>query len=102
MSQGLRDMLANRRFAIPLIALLASIFTWVGVRGSESTGQEESFQAVLLVLIVVQLLAGLINVLLLAPIWLQIIHLLLADLIWVGLIAYIYRSPTALATLQPS
>jgi heme A synthase len=30
-----------------------------------------------------QLLAGLVNVLLLAPIWMQMTHLLLADLVWI-------------------
>jgi heme A synthase len=37
-------------------------------------------------LFLVQLLAGLINLLLLAPVWMQIIHLLLADLVWVALV----------------
>lgn len=34
----------------------------------------------------VQLLAGLTNVLLLAPIWMQIIHLFLADIVWITLV----------------
>ena len=33
-----------------------------------------------------QLLAGVANVLLLAPVWLQIVHLALADLVWVSLV----------------
>jgi heme A synthase len=37
----------------------------------------------LLVLIGCNILAGALNVFLLAPVWLQILHLLLADLIWV-------------------
>lgn len=45
-------------------------------------------------LVAVQLLAGLVNVLLLAPIWLQILHLLLADLLW---IAFLRLGATALA-----
>ena len=35
---------------------------------------------------VVQLVAGLVNVALLAPIWLQLVHLLLADLVWIGFV----------------
>ncbi|HEU4453589.1 MAG TPA: COX15/CtaA family protein [Longimicrobium sp.] len=38
------------------------------------------------VLVAVQLLAGAINVLLLAPVWLQLVHLLLADLLWISLV----------------
>jgi heme a synthase len=37
-------------------------------------------------LVVVQLSAGVINVFLLAPIWLQLVHLLLADAIWITLV----------------
>ncbi len=37
-------------------------------------------------LVAIQLAAGVINVLLLAPVWMQIAHLLLADLLWVALI----------------
>jgi len=37
-------------------------------------------------LVFLQLLAGLVNVLLLAPVWLQIVHLLLADLLWIALV----------------
>jgi cytochrome c oxidase assembly protein subunit 15 len=40
----------------------------------------------LLALVGVELLAGAVNVLLLAPVWLQLVHLLLADLIWIGLV----------------
>jgi heme A synthase len=36
--------------------------------------------------VVVQLLAGFINLFLLAPVWMQIVHLFLADLVWIGLI----------------
>ena len=37
-------------------------------------------------LVVVQLAAGVINVLLLAPVWMQLLHLLLADLMWVTVV----------------
>jgi heme A synthase len=36
--------------------------------------------------VLVQLGAGLLNVALLAPIWLQLLHLLLADLLWLALV----------------
>jgi heme A synthase len=40
----------------------------------------------LIIVVGLQLLAGLANVLLLAPIWMQLVHLLLADLVWIGLV----------------
>jgi cytochrome c oxidase assembly protein subunit 15 len=38
------------------------------------------------VLYAVQLCAGLINLVLLAPVWMQLVHLLLADLVWIALV----------------
>lgn len=37
-------------------------------------------------LVVAQIVAGVVNVLLLAPVWMQIVHLLLADLLWISAI----------------
>jgi heme A synthase len=37
-------------------------------------------------LVAVQLAAGAVNVLLLTPIWMQLVHLLLADLLWLSLV----------------
>jgi heme A synthase len=42
--------------------------------------------AVLFGLFVVQLIAGVVNLLLLAPVWMQLVHLLLADLVWISLV----------------
>lgn len=39
------------------------------------------------VLVPVQVLAGVVNVALLAPIWMQLVHLLLADLLWIAVVA---------------
>jgi heme A synthase len=47
-------------------------------------------------LVFTQVLAGTINVLLLAPVWLQVVHLLLADLLW---IAFVLLGASALAYL---
>ena len=33
-----------------------------------------------------QLLAGVVNVMLLAPVWMQLLHLLLADALWITLV----------------
>jgi heme A synthase len=37
-------------------------------------------------LAIAQLVAGPLNVALLAPVWLQLVHLLLADLVWISLV----------------
>jgi heme A synthase len=45
-----------------------------------------SLAKALTLLVVVQLAAGVVNVFLLAPIWLQLVHLLLADSLWIALV----------------
>jgi heme A synthase len=42
--------------------------------------------AVLIVLVMTQWIAGILNVLLLAPIWMQIAHLFLADAVWIAFV----------------
>lgn len=48
-----------------------------------------------------QLVAGVINVMLLAPVWMQLLHLLLADALWIALVllgAVVLRRPTTQRT----
>jgi heme A synthase len=98
--EGIRqDFNANAHFLLrlriwhPVIALLASLSILIGIRlPPPGEMRAPQLQMVLTLLILTQLLAGLINVLLLAPVWLQILHLLLADLIWLGLIVTIFRT----------
>lgn len=40
------------------------------------------------VLVILQLVAGVVNVLLLAPVWMQIVHLLLADAVWIAFVLF--------------
>jgi heme A synthase len=40
----------------------------------------------MMALVGVQIVAGLVNTLLLAPVWMQMVHLLLADLLWITLV----------------
>ena len=47
----------------------------------------------------VQLILGAINVILLAPVWMQLVHLLVADLLW---IAFVLLGATALAAEAPA
>jgi len=37
-------------------------------------------------LLAAQIVAGIVNLLLLAPVWMQLVHLLLADLLWIALV----------------
>ncbi|HSN88872.1 MAG TPA: hypothetical protein VL025_19060, partial [Thermoanaerobaculia bacterium] len=48
-------------------------------------------------LVFVQILAGTVNVLLQAPVWMQMVHLLLADLLWIG---FLLMGASVLAALS--
>jgi heme A synthase len=59
----------------------------------------------LLALVAIQVSAGVLNVLLLAPVWMQIVHLLLADLVWISLVllaaSILQKQGQAEATWEP-
>jgi heme A synthase len=73
----------------PLIAITVAFYTLflAGlVAMFRVTNRIRRIAAYLAIGFVLQLLAGLVNLVLLAPVWMQIIHLLLADLVWIGLV----------------
>jgi heme A synthase len=71
----------------PLIAVVVGSYT-VGVAALARARRPSThpLAAIVIVLVVAQLAAGLINLLLLAPTWMQLVHLLLADLLWIALV----------------
>ncbi len=81
--------LLRLRVVHPLLAMIVAFGASVGAltirewRDNVTTGR---LALGLVGLFGVQVLAGLANVVLLAPIWLQQVHLLLADLVWVCLV----------------
>ncbi len=86
--------LVRLRVVHPVIAITLSTYLLFGLRlnwFADEIGQSGSRLRVLTVLIVLQLVAGAINVVLLAPIWMQILHLFIADMIWIVFILYLER-----------
>jgi len=91
--------LVRWRWTHPTIAFLASIFLiWILVRAAQRTTEWDNrgLSALVLVLLAAQYILGVLDVVLLAPLWLQIAHLLGADVLWVALVVL-----TARLTLQP-
>ncbi|ADO75547.1 COX15/CtaA family protein [Stigmatella aurantiaca] len=82
-------ILLRLRVLHPLLAVgLGALLVGVGnvlarLRPSESVKRSASQLTVLYAL---QLGAGLTNLVLLAPVWMQLVHLLLADLVWIALL----------------
>lgn len=91
--------LVRWRWTHPTIAFFASIFLiWLLVRASRKSSHWDNrgLSALVLLLLAAQYLLGVLDVVLLAPVWLQIVHLLGADLLWSALVVL-----TARVALEP-
>jgi heme A synthase len=96
LADGIRqDFLNTGHFLVrlsiwhPIIAVLVALYTGFVSYWEWKSNQDlmvKRFSAVLGGLFIFQLCAGLLNVLLLAPVWMLIIHLLLAESVWITLI----------------
>ena len=78
--------LVRLRIVHPIVAILVGLYTLNLVRtlfGEFQSRQVRRFGLALGALILIQWAAGLINVILLAPVWMQLLHLFLADLVWI-------------------
>jgi heme A synthase len=93
LSEGLqRDFSSTAHFAErlriyhPLLAIGIGIYLLIVSLVAVMQRQDQhvrNFAAGLVMIFFIQLVAGAINVVLLAPIWLQLVHLLLADILWI-------------------
>ncbi|MDJ0753880.1 MAG: COX15/CtaA family protein [Ardenticatenaceae bacterium] len=73
----------------PLIAVGVSIYIVVALWTTEAFTANPGRKTLTyfsIGMIGIQLLGGVVNVLLAAPVWMQLVHLLLADISWIGLI----------------
>lgn len=89
--------LLRLRLVHPLVAVAAGIFlAWIGFGLLRATGSPSSRRAGagLATLVTVQFVAGVTDVFLLAPIWLQLVHLLLANALWIVLVVAVLDDRT--------
>jgi len=94
------NWLLRWRWTHPAIAVVASIFViWVLIRAARRTGawDNRKLAALVVALLAAEYVLGLLDVGLLAPVWMQVVHLLGADLLWMALVVL-----TARLTLMPA
>ncbi len=94
------DWIVRWRWTHPTLAFLAGLLLiWMLMRAArkKSHWDNRALSAAILFLLAAQLVLGLLDVALLAPVWLQIVHLLGADLLWVALVVLAARF-----TLEPA
>jgi len=86
---GTSHLLIRLRLLHPVIAVAAAAVL-LGVAAILPARAEDPravrYGRALAGLVIVQMAAGMANVALLAPVWLQVVHLLLADLVWIALV----------------
>jgi heme A synthase len=83
------NILVRLRIVHPTIAILVSVYLIIFssyIRRFVHKPFTFSFSLALTWLLVLQLGIGFLNVLLLAPVWMQLVHLLISDAIWIVLI----------------
>jgi heme A synthase len=76
---GTAPVLMRLRMVHPAVAFAAAVYLIYAARGRRGGGA-------VLPLVGVQFALGILNWVLLAPIWMQIVHLLAADLLWIALV----------------
>jgi heme a synthase len=93
-------ILIRLRILHPTFAVLTGGGLLLGAkRIADGRGQAAARLArAVVVLTAVQIVIGAVNVILLAPIWLQLVHLLVADSLWIG---FVLLGATALAAPAP-
>jgi cytochrome c oxidase assembly protein subunit 15 len=79
--------LLHFRLFHPVVAVIAGFYVlWVIFRTSIARGRPSRTATTLTILFSAQVGLGVMNVVLLTPVWLQIFHLFVADLIWIYLV----------------
>jgi len=80
--------LLRLRVLHPAVAVVSAfVLVWAAI-SARSMGRPAAARmgAIVALLVFVQLAVGVLNMVLLAPVWMQIVHLLVADLLWVALV----------------
>lgn len=96
LAEGMRHDFAPNAVAIlklrplhPLTAVFVSLFvawTIASSRRLRSTLWVEKLSRPVTAILCAQFIFGIVNLLMMAPVWMQVTHLLLANLLWIGLV----------------
>lgn len=96
LSEGIsQDFLPTAHFLVrlrvyhPIIAIVTAAYLWFGAQAIANARPGIGslfFSQAIRILVIIQLLAGVVNILLNVPVWMQLVHLLLADLLWIAVV----------------
>ncbi|MGA8595918.1 MAG: COX15/CtaA family protein [Bryobacteraceae bacterium] len=86
------SFLVRLRLVHPIVAAVSALLFVVVAAYALRTVSRPTMRVLAMVVIlstVAQLCAGLVNLALLAPVWMQILHLFLADVVWIALVLFV-------------
>ena len=90
------SLLLRLRLLHPAVAVFTAAYLFWAAAGAMRGRDEDSplhkAGTRIVVVVLVQVLAGLANIYLLAPIWMQLLHLLIADVLWIALVLLVCES----------
>lgn len=79
-----KNVLLRLRFLHPVAAAIGAMYVvWIILKNSKTPGRPRNQAIALAAVLMGQIALGILNVMLLAPVWLQIVHLCVAELFWV-------------------
>jgi heme A synthase len=85
------NFLIRLRVVHPVLAILLTLYTgWAvsWIRDRRQGDGLQKFGRALTGLVILQAVLGALNIILLAPAWMQLVHLLVSDLAWIGLVLF--------------
>ena len=98
-------MLLRLRVVHPVIALAGAVYlVWIAaaiLRKSGAAAMASRTAMLVISITIVQLAAGLLNLALLAPLPMQLMHLLIADLVWISLVLLTLETARAAKAVAP-
>jgi cytochrome c oxidase assembly protein subunit 15 len=86
--------LVRWRWTHPIAAVAACVFlVWLAIESAKRREHCDNrrLAAMVLALLAAQYLLGILDVVMLAPLWLQVLHLLGAELLWAGVVVLVAR-----------
>lgn len=79
--------LLRLRMLHPFLAVLgAGYIVWIAAGSLRASKSQRAAAGRVIALVLLQLIIGAVNIALLAPIWMQLVHLLMADLVWIAVV----------------
>lgn len=99
------SLLVRLRILHPFIAVLGAVYIILAavrtMRGRDENSPVRIAAARVVVLTIFQLALGALNLSLLAPIWMQLIHLLVADLVWIAIVMMVCETVVSRESALP-